>query len=117
MAHFAELDENDIVIRVIVIPNNQEHRGQEFCADDLGLGGICVQTSYNGSMRKNFAGKGHKFDRNRDAFIAAKPHESWVLDEQTCAWVSPIPYPNTEILHLWNEEIKNWEPVTSQGDK
>jgi hypothetical protein len=86
MAHFAELDENDLVIRVIVVPDNQEHRGQEFCADDLGLGGTWVQTSYTGSMRKNYAGQGMTFDRKRDAFINPKCHDEAVLDEATCQW-------------------------------
>ena len=86
MAHFAELDENDVVLRVIVVPDNQEHRGQEFCADDLQLGGTWVQTSYNGTMRKNFAGLGSTFDRKRDAFIAPKCHDVAILDELTCQW-------------------------------
>jgi hypothetical protein len=86
MAHFAELDENDVVLRVIVVPDNQEHRGQEFCADDLGLGGTWVQTSYNATIRKNYAGQGMTFDRRRDAFITPKCHDVAVLDEATCQW-------------------------------
>jgi hypothetical protein len=86
MAHFAELDENDTVLRVIVVPDNQEHRGQEFCADDLGLGGTWVQTSYNATIRKNYAGIGMTFDRRRDAFIRVKCHDVAVLDEATCQW-------------------------------
>ena len=86
MAHFAELDENDVVLRVLVVPDNQEHRGQEFCAEDLQLGGTWVQTSYNGTMRKNFAGLGSTFDRKRDAFIAPKCHDVAILDELTCQW-------------------------------
>jgi hypothetical protein len=86
MAHFAEIDENDVVLRVIVVPDNQEHRGQEFCADDLGLGGTWVQTSYNATIRKNYAGIGMTFDRRRDAFIRVKCHDVAVLDEATCRW-------------------------------
>jgi hypothetical protein len=86
MAHFAELDENDVVLRVLVVPDNQEHRGQEFCADDLGLGGTWVQTSYNATIRKNFAGIGMNFDRKRDAFITSQCHDVAVLDETTCQW-------------------------------
>ena len=86
MAHFAELDENDVVLQVIVVPDNQEHRGQEFCANDLGLGGTWVQTSYTNSMRKNYAGQGMTFDRKRDAFIYPKCHDIAVLDESTCQW-------------------------------
>lgn len=109
MAHFAKLDENDIVIQVIVIPDSQEHRGQEFCADDLGLGGTWVQTSYNGSMRKNFAGTGMKFDRRRDAFIPPATYESWVLNEQTCLWEPPIEYPTDGLMYEWNENEKDWK--------
>lgn len=86
MAHFAELDENDVVLRVLVVPDNQEHRGQEFCAEDLQLGGTWVQTSYNGTIRKNFAGIGATFDRKRDAFIAPACHDEAVLNEETCQW-------------------------------
>lgn len=86
MAHFAELDENDIVIRVLVVPNNQEHKGHEFLSNDLGLGGTWVQTSYNATIRKNYAGQGMTFDRKRDAFIAPKCHDVAVLDETTCRW-------------------------------
>ena len=86
MAHFAELDENDVVLRVIVVPDIQEHRGQEFCANDLGLGGTWVQTSYNATIRKNYAGQGMRFDRSRDAFIAPKCHDVAVLNEATCQW-------------------------------
>jgi hypothetical protein len=86
MAHFAELDENDVVLRVIVVPDSQEHRGQEFCAEDLQLGGIWVQTSYNTTIRKNYAGIGATFDRVRDAFIPPKCHDVAVLNEATCQW-------------------------------
>ena len=69
MAHFAEIDENNIVTRVLVVANEQEHRGQEFLANDLGLGGFWIQTSYNNNIRKNYAGIGYTFDPVRDAFI------------------------------------------------
>jgi hypothetical protein len=108
MAHFAQLDENDIVVQVIVVPNNQQHRGQEFCADDLGLGGTWVQTSYNGNIRKNYAGAGMKFDRTRDAFIAPQPYPSWVLNEDTCVWEAPIARPESTEFYYWNEELQNW---------
>lgn len=108
MAHFAQVDENDIVLQVIVVPNNQEHRGQEFCSDDLGLGGTWVQTSYNGKMRKNYAGIGYKFDRTRDAFIAPQPFPSWILNEETCVWESPTPRPSDEKMYRWDEESLSW---------
>ena len=87
MAHFAQIDENNIVTQVLVINNTQEHRGQEFLANDLNLGGTWVQTSYNGNIRKNFAGIGYTYDLVRDAFISQKPEEgNWELDEETCQW-------------------------------
>jgi hypothetical protein len=109
MAHFAEVDENDIVLRVLVVGNDQEHRGQEFLADDLGLGGTWVQTSYNGNMRKNYAGIGMKFDRVRDAFIPEKPFASWVLNEDTCLWDAPTPMPVEEgKMFTWDEDTTSW---------
>ena len=96
MAHFARI-ENDQVVEVLVVPDSEEHRGQEFLANDLGLGGTWLQTSYNtfaGShhnngtpLRKNYAGIGYTYDADRDAFIPPKPDEGeWTLNEQTCRW-------------------------------
>lgn len=87
MAHFAELDDDNIVIRVLVVPDDQEHRGQEFLADDLNLGGRWLQTSYNHRIRKNYAGVGYTYDPDRDAFIPPKPGDDWTFDEETCRWV------------------------------
>ena len=97
MAHFAELDENNMVIRVLAVPDDQEHRGQEFLAVDLELGGTWIQTSYNTvggvhlnggtPLRKNYAGIGYTYDPNRDAFIPEKPDGEWTLDEETCRWI------------------------------
>lgn len=87
MAHFAELNDNNIVIRVLVVPDEQEHRGQEFLADDLGLGGRWLQTSYNHRIRKNYAGIGYTYDPDRDAFIPPKPGDDFTLNEATCQWI------------------------------
>lgn len=84
MAHFAEIDENNIVIRVLVVANDLEHRGAEFLAEDLGLGGTWIQTSFNANFRKNFAGIGFTYDPIDDAFIAPMPecgHEELLLNE------------------------------------
>ena len=89
MAHFAEVNDRNEVTRVLVVADAQEHRGQEFLADDLGLGGRWIQTSYNGNIRKNFAGIGMYYDENRDAFIAPRPAPEYELDEETCRWVLP----------------------------
>lgn len=86
MAHFAEINQDNLVVRVLVVPDSEEHRGQQFLADDLLLGGRWVQTSYNGRIRKNYAGIGFTYDEQRDAFIPPKPSEDAILDEDTCNW-------------------------------
>jgi len=87
MAHFAEIDPNGgTVLRVLVVPNEQEHRGQDFLANELGLGGVWVQTSYNNNIRYNYAGIGMTYDATRDAFISPKCHDEATLDEATCRW-------------------------------
>jgi hypothetical protein len=122
MAHFAEINENNIVIRVLVVGDDQEERGQEFLADDLGLGGIWKKTSYNTQsgvhvlggtpLRKNFAGEGYTFDEARDAFIPPKQYESWILDEETCLWQAPIAYPTDDLMYIWDEESQDWVAVS-----
>jgi hypothetical protein len=89
MAHFAEIDSNNTVVRVLVVDNSLEHRGADFLANDLGLGGTWVQTSYNNNIRKNYAGIGYTYDATRDAFIPPKVncHPEETLDETTCCWV------------------------------
>jgi hypothetical protein len=100
MAHFAEIGLDNVVLRVIVVNNNelldenhteQESKGAGFCRRLFG--GTWVQTSYNGTIRKNFAGAGFTYDSARDAFIPPQPSGDWVLDEQTCQWVDPNPNP------------------------
>ena len=108
MAHAAEIDENGIVLRVLVVNDEQEHRIQDHLAIDLGLGGTWVQTSYNGRIRKNYAGIGFKYDAERDAFIPPMPLDSWVLNEDTCRWESPVPYPTDGKFYVWNEDVINW---------
>ena len=89
MAHFAEIDSNNTVVRVLVVDNSLEHRGADFLANDLGLGGTWVKTSYNNNIRKNYAGIGYTYDATRDAFIPPKVncHPEETLDETTCRWV------------------------------
>jgi len=108
MAHFAEIDQNNIVLRVLVVDNAHEVGGSEFLKYDLNLGGNWVQTSYNGTIRKNFAGIGYYYDKNRDAFIPPTPYPSWILDETTCQWIAPILYPTDGLLYTWDESITNW---------
>lgn len=100
MAHFAELDANNIVLRVIVVGNDMmldeqgkedEFRGVAFCQSLFGADTIWMQTSYNGSFRKNYAGIGYTYDTQQDAFIAPQPEgEGWVLDESTCQWHNTV---------------------------
>jgi len=80
MAHFAEIDSNNIVVRVLVVPNEHESRGQEFLADDLGLGGTWIQTSYNATIRGKFAGVGDKYDKKNDEFVVVKTEEEIAIN-------------------------------------
>jgi hypothetical protein len=114
MAHFAEIDNNGIVKQVLVVPDSQEHRGHEYMSQDLGLGGTWVQTSYNATIRKNYAGIGYTYDSERDAFIAPKPFDSWELDEETCQWKSPIPYPTDGLMYVWNETEQDWSAIVHE---
>ena len=116
MAHFAKIGLNSKVISVHSVHNNElkdangvedENLGIEFLTNLHGWS-IWKQTSYNGSIRKNFAGVGHTYDEDRDAFIAPKPYASWVLNETTCQWEAPIALPDTENTYTWNEETQQW---------
>jgi hypothetical protein len=114
MAHFAQIDENNIVTQVLVVHDNVEDRGQDYLANDLGLGGTWVQTSYNNRIRKNFAGVGFTYDATRDAFIAPKPFDSWLLNEDTCRWEAPVAYPADGVMYKWNENDKDWEAIVNE---
>ena len=105
MAHFAEIDASNIVRRVIVVPNSEEANGAQWCANLIG--GTWIQTSYNATIRKNFAGVGFTYDPVRDAFIAPQPFPSWVLDESTCQWKAPIAAPSVGVW-TWNETNQEW---------
>lgn len=123
MAYFARIQEG-IVTEVLAVSDEQQHRGQEFLADDLGLGGVWVQTSYNTRggvhinggtpLRKNYAGIGFTYDETRDAFIPPKPYASWVLNEETCLWESPVPYPADGQMYQWDEATVAWVVVEEQ---
>jgi hypothetical protein len=106
MAHWAQIDENGIVVQVTVGDNNEPDEGYQWLIDNLG--GTWVQTSYNGNIRKNYAGIGYTFDEARDAFIPPKAFSSWVLDEETCQWVSPVPMPDGDGVYYWDEEAGAW---------
>ena len=110
MSHFAEIDNNNSVLRVLVGPNYGDE-GQAFFE---ALGGRWVKTSYNANTRKNFAGVGYTFDEDRDAFIAPKPYNSWLLDEDTCQWQAPVPYPTDDLMYEWDEELTDWKPIIKE---
>jgi hypothetical protein len=86
MSHWAEIDNNNIVVRVLVGENNAPDEGQSFMES---LGGTWIKTSYNGTIRKNFAGIGYTYDSVRDAFIAPEPSDATGFDEETCQWIVP----------------------------
>jgi hypothetical protein len=115
MANFAELDENNIVTRVLVTNNAFPNEGYDWLVDNLG--GTWIQTSYNATIRFNYAGVGFTYDLERDAFISPKPYESWLLVEETCQWESPVPYPDDGLIYSWNEEIIDWEATQFEGGK
>jgi len=108
MSHFAEIDSENKVIRVLVGDNNDPagDEGYQWLIDNLG--GTWIKTSYNNNIRFNYAGIGMFYDSIRDAFIAPKPFNSWVLDEATCRWNSPIAYPSDGKMYQWNEKDLNW---------
>lgn len=115
MAHFAKLDENNNVLAVHVVNNNvitingneSEQAGIDFL---IGLHGhlLWKQTSYNGNFRKNYAVVDGVYDYARDAFIAPKPFNSWILNENTCKWEAPVPYPSDGKVYNWSETTTSW---------
>jgi hypothetical protein len=106
MAHFAEIDESNLVIRVLVTDNNELNEGYDWLIQTFG--GKWVKTSYNSNIRKNFAGIGFTYDEALDAFLPPKPFESWVLDEATCQWQAPISYPTDGFTYYWDESSVSW---------
>ena len=119
MAHFAQLDEDNVVTQVIVVANEElildgvesEVKGVIFCKSLFGEDTKWVQTSYNATIRKNYAGIGFKYDNALDAFIAPKPFDSWTLDEDTAQWEAPTPYPTDGKIYYWSEDDLTWLEV------
>ena len=120
MAHWAEIDENNLVTRVLVGNNNDSNEGYDWLIENLG--GTWVKTSYNTHggvhnnggtpLRKNYAGIGYTYDADRDAFVPPQPFESWVLNEDTCLWEAPVEYPSDGKIYIWDEDATNWVEVT-----
>jgi len=123
MAHFAKLDDQNIVIDVNVV-NNETLNNLPFPeSENVGVAFLTnwssgytnwKQTSYNANFRKNYAGIGYTYDAVLDAFIAPKPYPSWLLNTTTCQWEPPIPYPTDGKLYYWNEETQQWVEITGE---
>ena len=113
MAHFAELDKDNKVLRVLVTDNKLSNEGYDWLVKNLG--GTWVQTSYNSTIRKNFAGVGFTYDSDRDAFIAPKPYGSWLLNEESCQWEAPVPYPTDGRNYFWQEDVIDWTPINDDS--
>ena len=119
MAHFAQLDENNNVTAVIVVHDNEllvngiesEAKGIAFLVVWSGGHPFWKQTSYNATIRKNYAGIGYTYDPDRDAFIAPQPYPSWTLDEPTCQWHPPIQYPSDDKSYQWDEQTISWKEI------
>jgi hypothetical protein len=118
MAHYAFLDDNNIVTEVIV--GRHEYETVDGISDwETYYGEFrnqrCVRTSYNNNIRKNYAGIGYTYDDGRDAFIPPQPYPSWVLNETTCLWDAPVAYPDDGQPYSWDEDTTSWVQIDS-GD-
>lgn len=120
MAHFARIDENNVVVEVLKVSDDVENNGNEYL-NGIGLKGRWIQTSFNTfankhtnggePLRKNFASVGDWYIESLDAFASPKPFDSWILNEDTCQWETPLPYPEDGKEYLWNEETTSWTPA------
>lgn len=122
MAHFAQLNDDNLVTQVIVVANQDtadqdgvenEAIGIAFCTNLLG--GRWVQTSYNANIRKNYAGIGYKYDATLDAFVPPQPFESWTLNEETAQWEAPTPYPDDGKRYSWDEATTSWVEIVEEA--
>jgi hypothetical protein len=126
MGHYAFLDENNVVTEVIT--GRDEDEAVDGITDweahyGAFRGQVCKRTSYNTTagvhanggtpFRKNYAGIGHTYDSARDAFVPPKPFESWTLNEESCTWEAPTPYPTDGLMYMWVEDDLNWQVTAS----
>ncbi len=127
MAHYAKIDSSSEVVQVIKIENSEIinsdgiinpwegvfilQQGEKNIGENISQ---WVQTSYKGSIRKNYAGLGYRYDEDLDAFIPPKPFTSWTLDEDTCQWEAPTPMPDDGKEYMWDEEIQDWSLLEEQ---
>ena len=118
MAHFAEIDDNNIVLRVIVVSNADTSTPDGTEVESIGVafcqrlfGGNWKQTSYNGNLRTRYAGIGYTYNETLDAFIPPQPFPSWVLSPKTLDWEAPVPMPTDGEMYSWNETTQSWDLV------
>ena len=117
MASFAKIGLNGKVIEVLSVVNEVLHDANGVEQESIGIDFLTkltgyplwVQTSYNGNIRKNFAGIGYNYDEDKDAFIPPKPFNSWILNEDTCRWEAPVAYPEDNNNYKWNEQTLSWD--------
>lgn len=109
MAHWAELDANNIVLRVTVGDNNDPDEGYQWLIDNLG--GTWVKTSYNATIRRKFAGIGDSYNKELDGFQSPQPYPSWVFDADAWTWQAPAAYPSDGLTYLWDEDTLSWSEV------
>jgi hypothetical protein len=119
MAHFAKLDANNVVLEIIVVSNDavqnlsfpeSEPIGIAFCQSLFGADTDWKQTSYNGNIRKNYAGIGYTYRADIDAFVPPQPYPSWTLDDDA-RWQPPVPYPNDGKVYRWDESTLSWVEI------
>jgi len=118
MAHFVEIDSEGTVVRGVVLSNTITYQGDEE-VEELGIAYLqnmfpntdWVQTSYNDNFRKRYAGKGYKYDVERDAFIPPQPFPSWLLNEESLSWEAPFPMPDDDKFYQWDEENQSWVEI------
>jgi len=113
MAHYAFLDENNVVTEVIVGKDETDttHDWEQYYGAIRNQ--VCKRTSYNGNIRKNYAGIGYTYDEQRDAFILPKPYPSWTLVESTCRWTAPVPIPTDSSFYEWDESTTSWKAMST----
>jgi hypothetical protein len=121
MAHYAEIDQNNVVLRVIVVDNKDESTPDGTTVESIGVafcqrlfGGNWVKTSYNNNIRKRYAGIGYTYNKDLDAFVPPQPYPSWTLDNDTADWVAPAPYPTDGKVYFWDEGTGSWQLVEPQ---
>ena len=120
MAHFAKIGLNNIVTDILVVANRETMDAQGNEKESIGIEFLknltghdtWVQTSYNGNIRKNYAGIGYTYDSQRDAFIAPQPYPSWTLVEETCRWTAPVAMPTDDKMYRWDEPTMTWIDIT-----